>query len=622
MKKTLLSLVAMAMCAGTALADTATFDFTTNAYGLPEYNVENSNNTKYAPNPSTITNEGVSIELSGEQSDAWRMWSDGLRAFYKKSPKMTVSAGANYVTSISITCVNALTFTYGDNPGVQIGAGKTETIQFIDECQSAEISVTGSKNNAISKIVVEYSAPAAGDLKPAGLSLNAAAFTTRQGTTFNEAVLTNPNNLPVTWTSSEEAIATVAADGVVTTKQTGTVTITASTAETSEFKAGEVSYTLTVAPTAFNIANLLEKCPAKDDKAYVNFSMYVTYVNGSNIYVKDILDNATLIYGNYGYKMGDIIPAGWYATYAPFNGLPEFKMSENPEAAETSSIVYPTVKTVTLDDVNKVVIIKGVSFAAATPVSSAPSAERNFTGVLLDNSELTFRANFKDVPSVEAGKYNVTCVVARYNNDLQVFPIAYEVYSDTPEPSADMPQVTFDPTSADGTITWVPGDKVTDPHFAVNLTTPNDEVVLTIGIPEGWKTALVIDLGAFEPDPLRYAPATRAGEEWTPVSAIIDNLPGSYTGNTITMRSSANEEEANSVSAFYLVNQNDEIDMAGEYYRVYAHILKTGSLAVDEIEAADAAAEYYTLQGVRVVNPENGIFVKVANGKAKKVMIK
>lgn len=620
MKKTLLSLVAMAMCAGTALAETATFVFTTNAYGLPEYNVENPNNTKYAPNPSTITNDGVSIEFAG--SNAWRMWSDGLRAYRNNSPVMTVSAGANYVSSISITCVKALTFTYGSNEGVQIGAGKTETIQFVENCESAEISVSGSGNNAISKIVVEYSAPVAGDLKPSGLSLNSTSFITHQGTTFNEAVLTNPNNLTVTWTSSDEAIATVAADGVVTTKQTGTVTITASTAETSEFKAGEVSYTLTVAPTAFNIANLLEKCPAKDDKAYVNFSMYVTYVNGSNIYVKDILDNATLIYGNYGYKMGDIIPAGWYATYAPFNGLPEFKMSENPEAAETSSIVYPTVKTVTLDDVNKVVIIKGVSFAAATPVSSAPSAERNFTGVLLDNSELTFRANFKDVPSVEAGKYNVTCVVSRYNNDLQVFPIAYEVYSDTPEPSADMPQISFDPTSADGTITWVPGDKVTDPHFAVNLTTPYDEVVLTIGIPEGWKTALVIDLGAFEPDPLRYAPATRAGEEWTPVSAVISNLPGSYTGNTITMPSSANDEEANSVAAFYLVNQNDEIDMAGEYYRIYAHIVKTGSLAVDEIEAADAAAEYYTLQGVRVANPENGIFVKVVGGKARKVMIK
>lgn len=616
MKKTLLSLVAMAMCAGTALADTATFDFTTNAYGLP------NDNSTFAPNPSTITSEGVSIELGGTD-EAWRYYNNALRAYVKstnKKAEMTISAGANYVNSITITCKSALTFTYGNKEGVMIGKGKTETITFAEDSESAKIVVSGSGNNDIDKIVVEYSAPAAGDLKPAGLSLNAAAFTTRQGTTFNEAVLTNPNNLPVTWTSSDEAIATVAADGVVTTKQTGTVTITASTAETSEFKAGEVSYTLTVAPTAFNIANLLEKCTAKDDKAYVNFSMYVTYVNGSNIYVKDILDNATLIYGSYGYKMGDIIPAGWYATYAPFNGLPEFKMSENPEAAETSSIVYPTVETVTLDDVNKVVILKGVTFADATPVSSA--SNKNFTGVLLDNSELTFRANFKDVPSVEAGKYNVTCVVSRYNNDLQVFPIAYEVYSDTPEPSADMPQISFDPTSADGTITWVPGDKVTDPHFAVNLTTPYDEVVLTIGIPEGWKTALVIDLGAFEPDPLRYAPATRAGEEWTPVSAVISNLPGSYTGNTITMPSSANDEEANSVAAFYLVNQNDEIDMAGEYYRIYAHIVKTGSLAVDEIEAADAAAEYYTLQGVRVANPENGIFVKVVGGKARKVMIK
>ena len=44
------------------------------------------------------------------------------------------------------------------------------------------------------------------------------------------------------------------------------------------------------------------------------------------------------------------------------------------------------------------------------------------------------------------------------------------------------------------------------------------------------------------------------------------------------------------------------------------------STGVENISAeGEAAAEYYNLQGVRVANPANGIFIRVANGKAVKV---
>ena len=36
----------------------------------------------------------------------------------------------------------------------------------------------------------------------------------------------------------------------------------------------------------------------------------------------------------------------------------------------------------------------------------------------------------------------------------------------------------------------------------------------------------------------------------------------------------------------------------------------------------DSEAVYYNLQGVKVANPERGIFVKVSNGKATKVLVK
>lgn len=46
-----------------------------------------------------------------------------------------------------------------------------------------------------------------------------------------------------------------------------------------------------------------------------------------------------------------------------------------------------------------------------------------------------------------------------------------------------------------------------------------------------------------------------------------------------------------------------------------------GAAAIDEIAADNAAVEYYNLQGVKVANPENGIFVKKQGAKATKVVL-
>ena len=46
------------------------------------------------------------------------------------------------------------------------------------------------------------------------------------------------------------------------------------------------------------------------------------------------------------------------------------------------------------------------------------------------------------------------------------------------------------------------------------------------------------------------------------------------------------------------------------------------SVGVDEITAAEGETQYYNMQGVRVANPENGMFICIQNGKAQKVVIK
>lgn len=48
-----------------------------------------------------------------------------------------------------------------------------------------------------------------------------------------------------------------------------------------------------------------------------------------------------------------------------------------------------------------------------------------------------------------------------------------------------------------------------------------------------------------------------------------------------------------------------------------------GDTAIEGVEAdnADAPAEYFNLQGVKVANPENGLFIKVQGNKATKVVL-
>lgn len=71
-------------------------------------------------------------------------------------------------------------------------------------------------------------------------------FTATLGQEFAGPEIANPNNLALSWASSDDSVATVDADGHVTLVGEGTVTITAAFAGNDEFEAGSASYTIVV----------------------------------------------------------------------------------------------------------------------------------------------------------------------------------------------------------------------------------------------------------------------------------------------------------------------------------------------------------------------------------------
>ena len=49
--------------------------------------------------------------------------------------------------------------------------------------------------------------------------------------------------------------------------------------------------------------------------------------------------------------------------------------------------------------------------------------------------------------------------------------------------------------------------------------------------------------------------------------------------------------------------------------------INAGASAIEVIEVENAPVEYYNLQGVKVANPEKGIFIKKQGNKATKVVM-
>ena len=144
--------------------------------------------------------------------------------------------------------------------------------------------------------------------KPAGLSWGTASRTVTIGSEDNAfPTLTNANELPVTYSSSEPSVATINSDGVITLVAAGKTNITASFPGNDEYEAGEVTYELTVKAaqtvditntpeTAYTVAKALELITAGeglDAKVYVKGKI-------SKIVAVDTGD-----YGNANYNISD-----------------------------------------------------------------------------------------------------------------------------------------------------------------------------------------------------------------------------------------------------------------------------------------------------------------------------
>ena len=121
---------------------------------------------------------------------------------------------------------------------------------------------------------------------------------------------------------------------------------------------------------------------------------------------------------------------------------------------------------------------------------------------------------------------------------------------------------------------------------------------------------------------------TLAFDEWDePVLTLVNEITGLPAGTTSTAFVHMNFDAANNLHVFNRIGQN---------YTVYVlpgqsesltpakaeDVLKVSSAVESVLVAGEADVEYYNLQGIRVENPANGIYIRRQGNTATKVYVK
>lgn len=227
----LLTLLLLLLCGFGARAQETTVTFTLGK----DYSLTNS-----------ITKDNVTFSVSD---------GDLCRTDYYKianNATATFSCSAGNITKIVLTCNDTR---YGaDELSLKEGGGEYVARDYTTGTWTGNSkSVTFQASSTVqrvclTKVEVTYSTGSTPPTKQdPNLSFSTQTATATLGLSFTAPTLTKPDDLAVSYSSSNTNVATVdASTGNVTPLSAGTTTITAKSEETDTYLAGEASYTLTV----------------------------------------------------------------------------------------------------------------------------------------------------------------------------------------------------------------------------------------------------------------------------------------------------------------------------------------------------------------------------------------
>lgn len=660
------------------------FDFSQATYGAgPAYS---DSNTAYVSTDNVATSENglVTVTFTGS-SQAWRFWSDGIRAYKNKNATFTVAATSGKVTSVSWTVKSGATFALeGTTEDITSWTGSAESVSFVYTNTSSNLALITLK------VTIEGGeAPAVAVPK-----------------------ISCENNM-VTITAAEGADIYYTLDGTTpttaSTKYSAPFAITENTTVKAIAYVGDEASSVATY-TAVYVGNYAGfEALVKDGanaEGTVDGPITAIYQNGQYLYVVDNKNYPMLVYGSIGATLnnGDKI-ADINCKYSPYNGLPEVTNPVLGEITTGGAAIEPQALTAAPTEalINCYVVMNNAtltSSAAMTFAGESVVLYNRFTGV-------TIPSDFNKV-------YNVTGFVSIYNGTIQVYPTAFEEVLDANQ--VETPVI----TCANNTVTITCATEDATIYYTIDGTEPTDEseeytepfeitetvTVKAIAVKEDMNDSYVATVTCNYVDPnatyamfnfadpasLTCDPAIEIGDATeinmtnvtisSGVISIVGTAPegasasssprlfqssGSnvawsyrfYKDNTITIKAengylitsiefvSTNLTNSSIVwsngtfsdntwtpsSTQTLAEDDTVVNGVAELTisktetgnnptitSMKVNYIKDTSSAVGSIDTENGEAVYFNLQGVRVNNPERGIYIKVQNGKASKVI--
>lgn len=217
---------------GSYLADEVSYTLTVNDPSLVKVTFDATVDIA-SDNAEGITKNGVNIKASHVDGVNG---SNNAVTYYQcfKNATFTATCTSGNIKRIEFSCTSS-------NPASGFGESYADGV-WTGDAAIVEITAT-VKQVQMNTVTVYYKVDARAE---AGLAYAETAIEKHVGDEAFVNALTNPNNLTVTYESSNTDVAEVANDGNVTIKAEGTATITASFGGDEDYKPASVSYELTV----------------------------------------------------------------------------------------------------------------------------------------------------------------------------------------------------------------------------------------------------------------------------------------------------------------------------------------------------------------------------------------